>query len=357
VARLALAAAVCTVLGCGERAQTPGLMRAELTSAPEEVHLVGRFDTSDPKGPRLAWSASAVVARFTGASISARLHDEGNNYFLVVVDGKPSGLVGSYRGRELYPLASGLGPGEHEVMLYKRTEAKLGEVQFGGFVPDAPGKLVPVSPRRGRRIELIGDSITAGYGNEGTSPTCPFRPSSENEYLAYGAITARNLGAEHVTIAWSGKTILGMAELYDRTLPARTDSPWDPHTWVPDVVVMNLGTNDFARGDPGASTFTRNYESMIQRVRAAHPHALIVCALGPMLSDRYPEGAACLTHARKYITQVVDAVRARGDTRVTFLEFPVQDPTTAGCDFHPNLTTHRQMADELTAVLKTQMGW
>jgi len=53
----------------------------------------------------------------------------------------------------------------------------------------------------------------------------------------------------------------------------------------------------------------------------------------------------------------VDAARAHGDTHVTFLEFPTQDATTAGCDFHPNLTTHRQMADELTAVLKTQMGW
>ncbi len=332
-------------------------MRAEIAEAPEEVHFIGRFDTSAPGGPRFAWSASSILARFTGSTISVRLHDEGTNSFLVILDGKPSSLLATYHGRDLYPLAAGLPAGEHEVVLYKRTEAHLGEVQFAGFVPAPEGRLVPVATRRSRRIELIGDSITAGYGNEGTSPTCPFRASSENEYLSYGAITARNLGAEHMTIAWSGKTTLQMTELYDRTLPNRMDSAWDPHAWEPDVVVVNLGTNDFARGDPGQGMFSRYYQGLLERVRAAHPRALIVCALGPMLSDTYPPGSGNLSHARKYISQIVDRRRAHGDKRLMFLEFPAQDPMTAGCDYHPNLETHRLMADELTAVVRRQMGW
>jgi len=343
-------------ISCRNRSE-PRLPPVELTLAMEPVHFIGRFDTSDPSGPRFAWSASAVLARFTGSSLAVRLRDEGNNSFLVVIDGKPSGLVASFRGRDVYRIASGLGEGEHEVMLYKRTEAHIGEVQFGGFVTADNGKIVPMPLRHPRRIEFIGDSITAGYGDEGTVPTCPFRPSGENEYLAYGAITARNLAAEHTTIAWSGKTVLGMAELYDRTLPARTDSPWDAHVWVPDVIVVNLGTNDFSRGDPGETTFVNAYLSLIGRVRTSHPHALIVCALGPMLTDTYPPGAYNLTHARKYITGAVDTIRRRGDSRITFLEFPVQDPTTSGCDYHPNLATHRQMADELTAVIRRQTGW
>jgi lysophospholipase L1-like esterase len=346
-----------TSSGCRQHIDSTALMRAEVTGAPEAVHFIGRFDTSDPKGPRFAWPASEVLARFTGTAISVRLHDDGNNVFQVLLDGKPKGLVSTFRGRELYPIATDLSEGEHEVVLYKRTEARVGEVQFGGFVPAPEGRLVPVSLHHERKIELLGDSITAGYGDEGTSPTCSFRPSTENEYLTYGAITARNLGAEHMTLAWSGKTVFGMSELYERTLPARSDSPWDPHIWVPDVIVVNLGTNDFSHGDPGAATFMHAYTKLLEKLRAIHPQALIVCALGPMLSDTYPEGAGSLTHARQDIKQVVDTVRAHGDKRVVFLEFPTQDPATSGCDYHPNLTTHRQMADELTSVLKAQMGW
>jgi lysophospholipase L1-like esterase len=343
--------------GCSHHGEAPALMRAELTPTPEIVHYVGRFDTSDPKGPRFAWSGSSVLARFTGPAISVRLKDEGFNTFVVFLDGRPSGTITTFPGRDAYPLGTGLGPGEHEVMLYKRTEARVGEVQFGGFVTAPDGQLVATSFRPTRRIELIGDSITAGYGDEGTSPTCTFRPSSENEYMAYGAITARNLHAEHMTIAWSGKTVQQMAELYDRTLPARSSSPWDAQRWVPDVVVVNLGTNDFAKGDPGESTFKRGYMSLLAHVRGLHPHAFVVCALGPMLTDSYPAGAGNLTHARRYITDVVNTLRAHGDKRIVFVEFPTQDPETAGCDYHPNLSTHRQMADLLTAVLRPQMGW
>jgi lysophospholipase L1-like esterase len=318
---------------------------------------MGRFDQSDPGRPRFAWSASSMMAHFTGGAISVRLHDDGTNEFQVLVDGTPTGVVATSPQRELYPLASGLTEGEHEVVLYKRTEARLGEVQFVGFVPATGGALVPSPSHHGRRIEFVGDSITAGFGDEGTTPTCPFSPSTENEFLAYGAVTARNLGAEHATIAWSGKMVDGMSQLYERILPARADSRWDVRAWIPDVVVVNLGTNDFTRGDPGQSPFTAAYLALVERLRGFYPSALIVCALGPMLADTYPPGALNLTHARKYVTQVVEGLRSRGDAHVSFVEFPSQDPMTAGCGFHPNLATQRQMASQLTAVIRAQTGW
>src|SRR6266568_3072908 len=57
------------------------------------VHFIGRFDTSDPAGPRYEWSASAVVARFTGTGIDVKLKDGGTDLFEVVVDGKTSVLT------------------------------------------------------------------------------------------------------------------------------------------------------------------------------------------------------------------------------------------------------------------------
>jgi lysophospholipase L1-like esterase len=321
------------------------------------VRLVGRFDVTDPDHPRFAWSASSIAARFSGRALHVHLKDTGYDELQVFLDGAVAGVIATNPTREDYEVASGLTDGLHEVVLSKRTEARLGEMQLLGFEPEAV--LAPPPASLSRRIELIGDSITAGYGNEGPGVSCTGgMVALENETLSYGAVAARLLSAEHVTIAWSGKTTEEMAELYGRTLPSRTASQWDFTRWTPDAVVINLGTNDFNHGDPGQSTFIRPYLLLVQRVRSLYPRAQIICALGPMLTDRYPEGAHALTRARAYITHVVADLRAQGDTKVTFLEFPTQDFVNGvGCDYHPSVKTHKLMGEQLSTRLREKLGW
>jgi lysophospholipase L1-like esterase len=321
------------------------------------VQFVGRFDFSDRNHPRFAWPASAIVTRFVGPVLRVRLKDRGYSEFQVVVDGAPSGVVSTNPLRDVYDVVSGLTEGPHDLVLVKRTEARLGEVQFLGFEPE--GALVPSGQAPTRRIELIGDSITAGYGDEGPGTACTGNMVAlENEFLAYGGVAARLLKAEHVTLAWSGRTTEEMNELYDRTLPSHSDSRWDFHQWTPDAVVINLGTNDFNHGDPGQAAFTRPYLALVERVRSVYPSAQIVCALGPMLTDTYPPGAHALTRTRAYIAAVVSTVRAKGDARITVLEFPTQDPAHGlGCDYHPSLKTHRLMGEQLAATLRERLGW
>lgn len=321
-----------------------------------KVRLVGRFDKSDLLGPRFAWSASGATVRFRGTELWAKLSDpSGQNGFQVVVDGRPTGTFTTTTNRDKYPLATGLAPGDHEVSFYKRTEAKIGEVQLLGFEPES--SLLPPPPAPTRRIELIGDSITAGYGDEGGTPQCLYSPATENAYDAYGAIVARTFGADHVNVSWAGKTIGEMSVLWDRTLPARDTSTWDFSQYVPDVVVINLGTNNFGWSDPGPARFTDPYIKLVEKVRARYPNAHVFCVLGPMLADTYPAGKMQLSHARAYTKAAVDAFRAKGDERVYFLEIPTQDPNTAGCGFHPSLATHRKMAELLSSAIKSKLGW
>ena len=344
-------------LDCARPASGQGADTA-LNAPMTNVHFIGRFDTSDPLGPKFAWPASGMRARFVGTGIDMRLRTTGNDEFQVVIDGTPTSVVRCSPTRDVYSLASGLTDGTHDIEVYKRTEARVGQAQFLGFAPSSGRPLLPPADRPARKIEFIGDSITAGYGAEGAGATCHFTPSTENEFLAYGALAARSVGAEHFTVAWAGKSTENLANIYDRTLPLDTRSRWDFQTWVPDAVVINLGTNDFAAGDPGQVTMTSHYQRFVERVRANYPSAHIFCVLGPMLADTYPPGQKILTHARKYLRSVVDALNAKGDARVTFLEFPVQDFANGlGCDYHPNLTTHRLMADQLADALRTQLGW
>jgi lysophospholipase L1-like esterase len=321
------------------------------------VRFVGRFDLSEPDKPRFAWSASAIQTRFTGRTLHVHLKDSGYDELQVVVDGAPSGVVSLNPSREEYEIVTGLDGGTHEILMSKRTEARMGEVQFLGF--DKAAVLSPPGQIASRRVELIGDSITAGYGAEGPGPNCTGNlVALENEFLSYGAIAARSVGADHVTLAWSGRTVQEMGDLYERTLPSRPASRWDFARYTPDAVVINLGTNDFNHGDPGAPAFTKPYLALVQRVRSVYPRAVILCALGPMLTDNYPAGAHALTRARVYITQVVGQLQAAGDARVSFLEFPSQDFANGlGCDYHPSVKTHRLMGEQLSRALRGLLGW
>jgi lysophospholipase L1-like esterase len=320
------------------------------------VRFVGRFDRSDPDAARFAWSGSMVVGRFKGTGVSVRLHDDGRNLFQVLVDGEPRSVLKTDPTKETYALAEGLPDGVHDVAIYKRTEAKVGEAAFLGFSPE--GTMLPAPPPAERRIELIGDSITAGYGNEGPGAVCTFNPAEENQYLTYGAVAARALAAEHVTIAWSGKTIGEMTDFYDKTLPARPDSPWDFTAWTPQLVVMNVGTNNFATYDPGETRYVRIYTNLFDRIRRAYPKALIVCMLGPMLTDVYPPGKRNLTLARKYMKAAMAKIEATGETNYEYVELPVQKHSDGlGCGFHPSLKTHKLMADRLVTVAKERLGW
>lgn len=322
-------------------------------------YFVGRW-IPDDGGMRSSWSGSYAVARFKGTGIAARIKDEGTNLFEVVVDGEVRTVLRTdkARGSALYPLAENLTDALHEVSVHRRTEAKVGEAVFYGFEP-IDGKLLPPPLPLERRIETIGDSITTGYGNEGPGAACTYVNTQQNEYLTYSAITARNLNAEHTTIAWSGKTLYEMREYFDKALPQRADGPrWDFARYQPHVVVVNLGTNNFANIDPGEPKFVRLYIELVHVVRSAYPKAFIVCALGPMLSNVYPEGRHSLTQARKYMKVAVAKLKEAGDTNLEMLEFPEQNHADGlGCGFHPSLKTHKLMSDRLTAFIKERMGW
>lgn len=55
----------------------------------------------------------------------------------------------------------------------------------------------------GRRILVIGDSFSAGFGNI-AGANCSRSADDENALLAFPALAARALGAELQLLAWSG---------------------------------------------------------------------------------------------------------------------------------------------------------
>ena len=328
------------------------------TPGPVGPRFIGRFDFSTPATPAFAWSGTAISLRFRNTQIGVTLSDGGNNVFEVVIDGVHSQLT-TTSGANHYTLATGLTDAPHEVLLQRRTEAFWGETQFHGYDVDQT-RLLPGAPVPTRRLEVIGDSISAGYGNEGALP-CMFEAKTENQYLTYAAIAARALQADLHSEAWSGigmlrnnggETTGTMPERYARTLPERADSVWDFSKYVPHAVVINLATNDFAKGDPGAP-FQSTYLKFVADLRGHYPAARFFLAVGTMLSG--PDYAKTVT----YLKAVIAARAAVGDSNLTLLELGSQDGQAdgLGCDYHPSLKTHQKMADKLVAALKADLGW
>jgi Carbohydrate esterase 2 N-terminal/GDSL-like Lipase/Acylhydrolase family len=334
------------------------------------VRWIGRVDLSDPAAPRFAWSGTGFAATVTGSAISVKLRTVASSdpiYFQPVIDGAPGARFAVATGARVVTLASGLAPGAHAVALYRETEGRFGDTVFEGFTGGVLG-VPPASP--GRFIEIVGDSISAGYGDLGSEQHpgygpdpdggCVFSTQTESAYATYGALAARALGADPSILAVSG---WGMSRdngsstgdvlplVYADTLGLRPGPTWGFRP-EPQAVVVNLGTNDFAGGDPGQAQFEGAYGAFIATLRAKYPDAYVFCAVGPLL---YGPG---LTMAQAYVQDVVASARARGDARVKYLDLGTQNISLGtGCQYHPSTTEHQAMATTLEAALRSALGW
>ena len=316
----------------------------------EPIHFIGRFDMTDPEAPVFEWSGSAIWTRFFGTTISVELDGSAND-FEVEIDGVHQPVISHLGGDHTYVLASGLSRRLHDVKLTRRTEAFFSTSVFRGF----QGALLIPTPRPTRLIEMIGDSITCGYGVTGVGPDCHFSHDTEAETHAWGALTAAQLGATHHAICWSGIGVFRntndlaqplMPERYGFIEPNESAGAWKFRP-VPQVVVINLGTNDFSGGiDPGQN-FVDAMAAFVRQIRSHYRSTPIVLATSPML------GGTQHTTEKAYL----DAV-ATTDAHTVVLDLAVQQASDGfGCDFHPSEITAQKMADRLEQQLHSLLGW
>ena len=319
-----------------------------------KLRWIGRSQL-DGEGRHLSWSGTELRARFTGTGLTLRLAPaQGRtNYFTVEIDGRKHVLELLGEGAADWRLKQPLPAGEHELRFIKRTEASQAESVFLGLRLSEGGKLLAPPAARPLTLEFYGDSITAGACN-GDIGTDQYEDlSSHDGTRAYGAVTAERLGADYVGIAVSGIGItatwdqLLMPQVWNRYAP-RLDAPVAPVSGrAPDVVLVNLGQNDFgfprSQGRPMAKDFGPRYLAFVRELRARYPQTQLVLLVGGM-SAWMEEPAIPMA-----LKQAVSTLRAEGDAKVWFYNFKVFSWP------HPRIDVHAQMADELTAFLQSEV--
>ena len=318
------------------------------------IAYIGRFYVSDNIKPEFMYSGCAIRTTFSGTSVTLLMKDDSlRNMFTILLDDSLFVLTAN-RVDSTYQLAENLNDTIHHLEIIRRTEWHGGNTTFLGLRIDPKSKVFKPEISD-RKIEFIGNSYTCGYGIEGLSQQEDFKYTTENNYLSFGAITARALNAEYLAVCRSGIGIVqGYGGLRKFTMPMCYDEiimndsvKWDYTKYKPQLVVIDLIANDLSAPLDSAE-FCDAYLKFLERIRKNYAEATIVCIAGPS-----SPGKAWQT-VQNYIHAIVDEF-SKQDTLVNYFEFSPFE--MHGSDWHPNVTEHQGMSEELAPYLKNLMKW
>lgn len=325
----------------------------------------------------LGWSCSGVEFDFSGTELSAEIWTDWvcdepwkemfRPYIGVFIDGDAvPRRIALDAGTNTYTIFKSDSVRTVRIKIIKMSENAFGKLGIAAFYGD--GDAYPAEPSS-RKIEFIGDSITCGFGIEGKNAGEGFRTETENPYITYAAETAKRFGADFSLISWSGIGVYSsscdenaekpsdewlMPMIYGYTdmgtenaLGIDVHTPWDFSAAVPDIIVVNLGTNDyiFTKDIPERkAAFQAAYGKFIACVREKNPSVPILCVLGMMGGELYPETEA--------------AVKLLGDGNIYTLRLDEQRAEDGiGSEKHPNAVTHKKAAEALTEKISEITGW
>lgn len=336
----------------------------------ENFRWLGRVN---PSTRELTWPGTGVDFSFTGTSASIGIAKvNGDNTFDLIVDGGAPKLISQF-GSAI--TTANLTKGEHTVVLRRRSETALGTVTLGSITADGPLRAAP-APKR--QIEIVGDSITVGYGLDGVLP-CVNNAIVTDNPKTYGVLAAEALKADYHVIAWSGKGIIRnylsetpttspiMPELYTRWGANDVSGNYPfPKDWNPSAIVINLGTNDFGylssypngtlypvRPALTQAEYTAALVNFVKQIQKNYAKADFFLMSSPMIGDSYPPGDNTKT---TQVNGLKDAVTQLGGEKVHFVDWPTQG-SDVGCDYHPNAATHAAEGKVLAEAIGKVLRW
>lgn len=255
-----------------------------------------------------------------------------------------------------------------------------------GFRSD--GSFLPVRDRR-FKLEFIGDSITSGEGTYGAKDDIDWLSMYMGTSRNYARMVSDALDAEYRLISQGGWGVLCSWDNDPRhNLPSRYEKicglaagemnerlgagkPYDFQSWIPDAIIVNLGTNDASAfeqpewTDPVTGrTFKQHKEpdgtyrqediarfkqaviDFLTMLRRNNPTSHIVWAYGMLGYD--------LTFA---ITDAMNAYqKAAGDYNIAFLQLPNTTESTVGSHAHPGEKSHARAAQVIIEYLAQKLA-
>lgn len=328
----------------------------------ENYSYMGRIEFDVPTAPKFVYAGSNVTLRFIGSRISAVLK---NCRFCniielgYVLDGKEGRIAVDKSGEETeIIIADDLKYEGHTVTLFKRQDASH-YFEFYGF--DIDGEVLPPFPKYNRRIEVFGDSVSAGAVCEAADYIGKCDPPGhdgiyDNAWHSYAMIVARNLGAQIHNNAQGGIALfdntgyfhapnyIGLEATYDKLgyYPECGYSSWDFSSYIPHIVIIAIGQNDpHNEGKPDNNIhdpeyrlkWRTRYKEIISDLRSHYPNATFILM------------TTVLCHDKEWDNAIEEARQELGDNKIYHYLFTRNGRATPG---HPRIAEQQEMAEELT---------
>lgn len=326
----------------------------------------GRIDWRSQISPVLIFPCSYIRMKFRGTYVKAVVENRKfywNNYLGCIIDGQHKSIPLAESGKQTVTLAQGLEDRVHEVILFKRMDG-CHTVVFYGFEVDEGGELKRLEDKPLRRIEVYGDSVSAGEVSEAVDyvgqPDPEHNGEFSNSYYSYAWIAARRLGAQLHDIAQGGIALLhgtgwfaqpdypGMEDIYDKVqyYPAETVQKWDFSLYRPQVVIVAIGQNDnhpedyMAKDYEGekARRWRAGYRNFVQRLRSIYPKAVIILT------------TTVLEHDANWDRAIDQVWRELKDENVHHFLYGRNGAATPG---HIRISEAEEMAQELVSYIET----
>ena len=292
-------------------------------------------------------------------------------YLCCILDGKQTAILLPEDGEAVLEIPVGqTDKKEHEALIFKRQDS-CHEVAFLGFEIEDGASLLEPPDKPERKIEVYGDSVSAGEVSEAVDYTGREDPQHNGEYsnswYSYAWMAARKLDAQIHDIAQGGIALLdetgwfhepdyiGMETAWDKVRynpQLGEPSQWDFEGYTPQVVIVALGQNDSNPKDymkeefsgAKAQKWRRHYKMFLGKLRAKYPDAYIVCC------------TTLLCHDKAWDASIGQSVREMDDGRVTQYIFKRNGAGTPG---HLRIPEAEEMAQELADYIRTLNieGW
>ena len=357
----------------------------------QHLKIHGRTNLNHDLLPLFA-NGSAVEVNVTGSELWVEV-DVNCDFFEPWIYTE---LNGAFMSRQM------LLPGTYEICLFRSMEpSKIKNFRFirelqamheddfchvciKSFRTD--GSFLPV-PEYKYKLEFIGDSITSGEGTYGAKEDEDWLSMYMSSSKTYARIIAHEMNAEIRNISqggfgvfcgWDNDPRNKIPPYYEQVcglgFGADNESmgahePYDFSSWVPDAIIINLGTNDTSafrtppfeldgvsykqRNDGTEENIIFNKEDLkkvtdavydfLKMVRKNNPTSHIVWVFGMLGFDM---GLDIMSTINRYIEDT-------GDSNVAFLELPNTTEETAGAHFgHPGYASHQNAAKVLIKYLK-----
>ena len=153
-----------------------------------------------------------------------------------------------------------------------------------------------------------------------------------------------------------------MNHFYPYSLPY-DEVLWDFSRWIPDLVVINLGTNDFHLGPPPEEEFIRAYLELIGTVRDNYPDVPIICMISAMFDPSEEKTAPSGPYRsgvimEQYMNDLLSEAEKMGITSLYLFRTPNRMRELGyGANYHPGKAQHQADGEALADFIRTLMGW